>query len=234
MIRRPLTALIGAGSCLALALGAVAVAFLGAEKSGALLAEPPFRAFGFALALVLAWLSMRAAFRHCGVSALLHGGGLLILLGGLLAGSGKTRVGYLPVIEGSSQSMLYDSSLLDPLGEAPFSVQLDRFAITYYDPSRCEETPAVREYRSEVTLWRPGREPLAGVIRVNHPLRIDGVWLYQMSWGEEVIDGKRIRYSMLMAVRDKGLPWVFAGFFLVCLGALLQAWLALLSARRDL
>lgn len=79
-------------------------------------------------------------------------------------------------------------------------------------------TPAVRLYRSRVTILDGGRER-AAEIRVNHPLRVGDYHLYQHSWGDQPE-----RHSILLVVHARGLRTVYAGMFLLCAGPLWLYW----------
>lgn len=109
--------------------------------------------------------------------------------------------------------------------DAPFA----RFAVAPLFPSLREldptaslllapPVPAVRAYRSRVTVIEDGRER-AEEIRVNQPLRVGGYHLYQHSWGEQPE-----RHSILLVVSHRGLNTVYAGFFLLGAGPILLYW----------
>ena len=51
------------------------------------------------------------------------------------------------------------------------------------------------------------------VIRVNEPMELAGWTIYQVNY-----DPKDPTYSGFEAVFDPGVPWVFTGFALICLG----------------
>lgn len=80
--------------------------------------------------------------------------------------------------------------------------------------------PRPREFRSDLTLVEPGRtDGLTTSVRVNHPLRHDGWWIYQKGFDTDRADGRR--WSRLEAVRDPWLPALYTGLSLMALGALL-------------
>lgn len=78
--------------------------------------------------------------------------------------------------------------------------------------------PAVRTYRSRVTLLRDGNETEAEIL-VNRPLHVGGYHLYQVSWGESPR-----RYTQLLVVSDMGIPWTYAGFILLGAGTAFHFW----------
>jgi ResB-like family len=69
-----------------------------------------------------------------------------------------------------------------------------------------------KSFRSHVTVRR-GDDLQRAVIAVNDPLTFAGWTLYQVNFNEE-----NPNYSGLEAVRDPGVPFVFLGFGLICLG----------------
>jgi hypothetical protein len=79
-------------------------------------------------------------------------------------------------------------------------------------------TPAVRAYRSRVTILEENRERKAEII-VNRPIRVAGYHLYQHSWGDQPE-----RYTVLLVVSDSGLRIVYAGFILLGLGTVWRFW----------
>ena len=70
----------------------------------------------------------------------------------------------------------------------------------------------VKAFLSHVTV-RQGATQERAVISVNDPFTFGGWTLYQVNYNPEQPD-----YSGLEAVRDPGVPWVFLGFTLICLG----------------
>ena len=206
-----------------LALAAVGIAFLGADTGGALMRTPPALAVIAFVFLVLVWSTITALCRRQYASLLLHFGAVLVMAGGVI-GSGVVqpflREGYIPLVETDRSNHLYDSTFRQTLAELPFTVQLDSFSVDLYPPppgatpDEAAHQP-VREYRSRVTLLRADQAPLTRDITVNHPLSIDGYLVYQMSWGKQIDNGQPILYSVLMVVRDPGLPLVFSGLLLI-------------------
>lgn len=78
--------------------------------------------------------------------------------------------------------------------------------------------PAVRTYRSRVTVLQDGKETEADIL-VNRPLHVGGYHLYQLSWGESPR-----RYTELLVVSDTGIHWTYAGFLLLGAGSAFHFW----------
>ncbi len=106
----------------------------------------------------------------------------------------------------------FASLTLHPL--FPAIRDLDRTASLLLAPP----APAVRTYRSRVTVIEEGRERTAEIL-VNRPLRVGGYRLYQHSWGEQPE-----RHSIFLVVSDRGLGVVYAGFILLGAGPVLLYW----------
>ena len=87
------------------------------------------------------------------------------------------------------------------------------FSIDYW-----EDTGGVRQYTSRGVV---DGEPQT--ISVNHPLVKDGWWVYQNSYQEMTNPhtGKPLFFTILLCVKDVGLPLVFLGGILLLVGALL-------------
>jgi hypothetical protein len=92
--------------------------------------------------------------------------------------------------------------------------ELDRSASLMLAPP----VPAVRTYRSRVTVTEGGRERSAEIL-VNRPLRVGGYHLYQHAWGEQPE-----RHTILLVVSHAGLGAVYAGFILLGAGAFIRFW----------
>lgn len=219
--------------CLAMAAGSVALAFVGADRAGEFMRSAPLTAAATILALALLGSGIIAATRRRWDLLLMHWGCVVILFGAhwgsevRLRAHDEAKTAYLPLVDGDTNDALWDASLTNRIGVLPFRVHLRRFTVDYYPPApgaRGErQMPAVREYRSAVTILRDGRDPLDADILVNHPLRIEGYQLYQASYGQGRMGDEVVTYTVLMAVQDPGLPCVYNGFILVWLGTLLYA-----------
>lgn len=205
--------------------------FLGAERAKELFNAPVlWPLWGvLALALLTGFVVFATQMRSLGL-ALLHVGTLLILLGSFwnshaghaaaahLGFEQKIPWSYLVLHEGETDNITWDETLNQPLGRLPFAVRLDRFEMEHYPPRRMDMEPAVKTYRSHVSLF-VAAEPAAQEITVNHPLHVQGYHLYQMSWGQD----PRL-YSVLLVASDSGLYVVYVGFVLLVLGTVLRFW----------
>jgi cytochrome c biogenesis protein len=72
-----------------------------------------------------------------------------------------------------------------------FRVRLDQFSVSFYSSG------APKEFKSTLTLLKGDQEILTQPIRVNHPLKYQGISFYQASYG--VADLKKA----ILAVRDR-------------------------------
>lgn len=77
----------------------------------------------------------------------------------------------------------------------------------------------VKDYFSDLVVVKDGKEVLKKTIEVNDPLHYGGYHFYQSSY-----DSKAGRYTVLSVTSDTGLYTVYAGYFLLCLGVILQFW----------
>jgi cytochrome c biogenesis protein len=89
-----------------------------------------------------------------------------------------------------------------PLG---FEITLDRFTVEFYrdHPGR------PKSYVSAVTVTEPGTPPYQRDIRVNHPLMLHGVTVYQSSYGEsesEFVQSAAGNDTVTVAVSLKAAP----------------------------
>ncbi|WP_248352874.1 cytochrome c biogenesis protein ResB [Anaeromyxobacter oryzae] len=89
-------------------------------------------------------------------------------------------------------------------------VQPEQSALMF--EKRQEEAKA---FTSHVTVTQGG-EMRSGIVTVNAPLTVFGWTFYQNSYQPPEKAGRY--YTGLEAVHDPGVPWVFTGFFLICVG----------------
>ncbi len=205
--------------------------FLGAERAKELFNAPPLWPVWAALALgLLAGFCVFAAhMRNPGLAAL-HAGTLLILLGSFwnshaghalaarLGCADKIPWSYLVLHEGEQARVVWDETLSRPLGQLPFDVRLEKFDMDFYPQRNPEMEPAVKQYRSAVSIYH-GSTGWPAEITVNHPQHVLGYHLYQMSWGQD----PRL-YSVLLVASDSGLNLVYTGFVVLVLGVVLRFW----------
>ena len=124
------------------------------------------------------------------------------LVGVLLAvgiGGGLTYTGQTVIVEGdsfvNSLGLGYTSfnpgRFVDAEALPPYSLTLDRFDVTYTPLGEPGQGQA-GDFAAHLTTRLPGQEPADGVVRVNHPLDIEGDRVYLMGNG----------YAPTITVRD--------------------------------
>jgi len=114
-----------------------------------------------------------------------------------------------------------------PLGEATthhiFSLH-PGFGHTQAGPKMVYNRPvnrAISDYISELeVIDKDGKIVAKKDIEVNHPLRYGGYRFYQQDY-----DHQAGRYTILEAVSDTGIPAVFAGYWMLCIGVTWHMWL---------
>ena len=191
-----------------LAVASVALACLGAE--GALACAKSYAVGGLAgVALLSAVVCARMTARPALLA--LHLGFALVLCGWVANEVAGGEEGYLKLAPGQSGDV----------------AGMDQLTLQSFTIDRWEDTGTVRQYTSKV---RNGKgEELE--ISVNHPLVVRPWWVYQSSY-QEMADpytgevaknprtGEPLYFTMLLCVKDVGLPLVAFGAVLLLLGAL--------------
>lgn len=120
---------------------------------------------------------------------ILHVGLMLLVVGGILSFSGRA--------EGAASLAAGESAIL-PDGR---TLRLDRLERRTYEDGR------PRDWISTVSVLREGRTEIEGYpLRVNHPLRLGRLTLYQASYAQE----GEIERSGIKAVTDPGYYLVLA------------------------
>jgi hypothetical protein len=84
----------------------------------------------------------------------------------------------------------------------------------------------ISDYISELQIIKDDKVIAEKDIEVNHPLRFGGYHFYQSSY-----DDKAGQYTVLQVVSDTGLYVVYAGYWLLCLGATWHFWLGHIFSR---
>ena len=116
----------------------------------------------------------RGRFRPVG-PYLIHVALLLILAGGLI-GKFWGVDGQLAIDQGEVAGAFQ----VGPRVEKPlnFQVRLDKFQVSYYEPGG-----SPKEFRSDLTFMKDGREVSRATCRVNEPVTFGGLTFYQSSYG---------------------------------------------------
>ena len=194
-----------------LVAAAVSVGLACAGADGALEAMKYYAAIGAvagvaafgALACVKSW---RRWFVLC-----LHVGFALVLGGWVFNELAGEEDGYLRLRAGQTGRVASG-----PASDG-FNLSVRDFTI-----DRWEDTGTVRQYTCSAEIEPDGapREPVT--ISVNHPLVKCGWWVYQSSYEEleNPHTGRPLYFTILLCVRDVGLPFVAFGGVLLLLGAL--------------
>jgi cytochrome c biogenesis protein len=122
------------------------------------------------------YLLERGRFRPVG-PYLIHVALLLILAGGLIGKFGGVD-GHLAIDQGEVAGAFQ----VGPRAEKPldFQVRLDKFQVSYYEPGG-----SPKEFRSDLTFMKDGREVSRATCRVNEPVSFGGLTFYQSSYGSQ-------------------------------------------------
>jgi ResB-like family len=83
--------------------------------------------------------------------------------------------------------------------------------------------PKPRSYTSDIKLLTPDGKIRTARLGVNHPVTIAGWKLYQYSYN--TTQGRWSTTSIIEAVRDPWLPFIYAGIFLLLMGMLYLFWM---------
>lgn len=215
--------------CAILSLGSIALACMGSTNAGEWMGRLPNLVGVAVLTLGVSITGCRAIFRKRYDSALFHVGCALIMAG-WLTGQVALRTasreypvnGLMALIDGDRSDQLFQGQRLENfVGRIPFTVQLEKFTVERYPSREPGYEGPVREYRSRVTIQERDKPPRVEDVRVNHPARVQGFYIYQMSWGSTQDQlGRPVDYTVLHFIRDPGLPVVYTGFAVLFVGAL--------------
>ncbi len=115
---------------------------------------------------------------------LIHLSLLLILAGGLI-GKFWGLEGRMSLLEGEQAGAFLSSSRTPH--NLDFEVRLDRFQVEFY-----EKGSAPKEFRSDLTIFKDGREVARAVCRVNEPVTVEGYTFYQSSYGAQATGPVRL------------------------------------------
>jgi hypothetical protein len=84
----------------------------------------------------------------------------------------------------------------------------------------------ISDYVSELQVIKDGKVAAEKDIEVNHPLHFGGYHFYQHFYDDEAG-----RYTVLMVASDTGLPLVYAGYWMLCIGVFWHLWIGQILAR---
>ncbi len=117
---------------------------------------------------------------------LVHIALLFILVGGLI-GKFWGIEGTLPVLQGETAATFEVGK-----GQAPlnFKVRLDKFQVLYY-----ADGSMPKEFRSDLTFFKDGKEAMQAICRVNEPVTFGGLTFYQASYGSQPTGPVRLKVS---------------------------------------
>jgi hypothetical protein len=94
----------------------------------------------------------------------------------------------------------------------------DKFLLSYHR--------IIRDYISRLQVIKEGKVLAEKDIEVNHPLHFGGYHFYQHSY-----DDKAGQYTILQVVSDTGLPLIWAGYVMLCVGVFWHFWLRHIFAK---
>jgi cytochrome c biogenesis protein len=119
---------------------------------------------------------------------LIHVALLLILAGGLI-GKFWGVDGQLAIDQGEVLSTFQ----VEPRVEKPlnFQVRLDKFQVSFYEPGG-----SPKEFRSDLTFMKDGREVSRATCRVNEPVSFGGLTFYQSSYGSQATGPIRLKVQL--------------------------------------
>jgi len=118
---------------------------------------------------------------------LVHLGILIILIGGLLGALRQEGSFIINEWEKGTRFLPCSSTEGGPCVPDSFAVQVDDFGVETY-----EDTPRVKDYWAEVSIWTDNRLDRRGRISVNRPLTVRGIGFYAWRYGDDV-QGARLR-----------------------------------------
>jgi cytochrome c biogenesis protein len=101
---------------------------------------------------------------------------LLLLILGALMGAFWGWEGYVNIGEGETADAI-DLKGGKGTKALPFTIRCDKFIVAFY------ENGAPKTYRSDLTFLKDGKTLYQGPLLVNHPISLEGVRVYQASYG---------------------------------------------------
>jgi len=83
--------------------------------------------------------------------------------------------------------------------------------------------PTAKVYESEIEIKSPDGETKSTLLQVNKPTRIGGWKFYQQGYDSD--RGRWSTLSIIEAVRDPWLPFVYVGIFMLIAGGIYLFWI---------
>lgn len=140
--------------------------------------------------------------------------GLLLILSGGFVTDIFGKEGFFEIKKGETVNRYWiDNEESEPLG---FSVSLKDFSVELYPEDRIG-MKFVKSYRSAVDISKDGTMIKKGVIEVNRPLGFGGFDIYQYGYDIELPS-----QTVLQAVKDPGLPFVYSGYIFLLFGMVIS------------
>ena len=102
---------------------------------------------------------------------------ILLLAVGAVYGGAIGFKGFLPIVEGQTVNRVPLRGRNAAI-KLPFDIRCDNFQVVYYPG-----TQQPKDYYSDLVVIRDGKEVQKKRIEVNHPLIVDGIYVYQSSYG---------------------------------------------------
>ena len=115
---------------------------------------------------------------------------ILVVIAGAIIGSQWGFKAYVNIAEGESTDRVYVARQ-GGLKKLDFTVRCDKFSIAYY------ENGMPKEYRSDLSFLKDDTVILQGPLRVNHPITINGIRVYQANYGS--IPGGKVHITITKA-----------------------------------
>jgi hypothetical protein len=122
----------------------------------------------------------------------------------------------------SAPNPAFEVEIRSPDGKAAARYVFERFTghTRPEDKLRLRYQRIISDYVSELQILRNNEVVAEKDIEVNRPLYFGGYHFYQHSY-----DADAGKYTVLMVVSDTGLNLVYAGYLMLCIGALWHFWL---------
>ena len=104
--------------------------------------------------------------------------GVFVLLVGTLISSLLSLEGYVNIREGETVDHI-ETGRNNPISRSlPFQIHLEKFTVEWY------ENGMPKQYRSDLKILKDGKTAIEAPLTVNHPIVVDGFYIYQASYGE--------------------------------------------------